>query len=497
MAPGTLLPRRLRSRRILRALLLLFVVWNAVEVHYICRRLQQAAVHPLPGSAIAQPGAGSGSGASASSPDAGSEGTNTNKNEDAVKTRRWQAAIDDLQKSLRLQRPPRVYIASLHWNNEAILRSHWNAAVLDLARALGPENVFVAIHESGSWDRSADALRELDAALADLGVARDIVLDPTTHKEEVEREVPPGTPGWIPTSRGRHELRRIPYLSRLRNRSLAPLRDMANPAAAADATGKGTDVKGGLRARTFDRVLFLGDVVFTVDDVLALLATNGGSYGAACSLDFQKPPSYYDTFALRDADGHEHATHTWPYFRSFTSRRAMKLSVPVPVKSCWNGLVAMPARPFTIAEDPLAFRGIDDSLALHHLEGSECCLIHADNPLSSTKGVFLNPNVRVGYHGEAYDAVHPPPGKAWLSPLQVLVGLWRNRLRRLTTTPAIKEWRARKLVEQWKKEGEKETGSDDSKKPTQRPGQKKRDEKGTFCLINEMQVLVENGWAHV
>ena len=496
MASSSLLPRRLRSRRILRALLLLFAVWNVVEVHYICRRLQQAAaVHSLPGSAPAQADAGSGT--SAPSPDASSEDTNTSKNENAVKERHWQAAIKDLQKSLRLQRPPRVYIASLHWNNEAILRSHWNAAVLDLARALGPENVFVSIHESGSWDRSADALRELDAALGDLGVARDIVLDPTTHKEEVERDVPPGTPGWIPTSRGRHELRRIPYLARLRNRSLAPLRDMAVLAAVAEATGKNTDTKDGPQARTFDRVLFLGDVVFTVDDVLALLATNGGSYGAACSLDFHKPPSYYDTFALRDADGHEHATHTWPYFRSYASRRAMKLSVPVPVKSCWNGMVAMPARPFTIAEDPLAFRGIDDSLALHHLEGSECCLVHADNPLSATKGVFLNPNVRVGYHAQAYNAVHPAPGKAWLSPLEVLVGLWRNRLRRLTTSPAIKEWRVRKLVKQWKKEGGEDMGSDGSKKPTQKPGKGKRVENGVFCLINEMQVLVENGWAHV
>lgn len=348
MASSSLLPRRLRSRRILRALLLLFAVWNVVEVHYICRRLQQAAaVHSLPGSAPAQADAGSGT--SAPSPDASSEDTNTSKNENAVKERHWQAAIKDLQKSLRLQRPPRVYIASLHWNNEAILRSHWNAAVLDLARALGPENVFVSIHESGSWDRSADALRELDAALGDLGVARDIVLDPTTHKEEVERDVPPGTPGWIPTSRGRHELRRIPYLARLRNRSLAPLRDMAVLAAVAEATGKNTDTKDGPQARTFDRVLFLGDVVFTVDDVLALLATNGGSYGAACSLDFHKPPSYYDTFALRDADGHEHATHTWPYFRSYASRRAMKLSVPVPVKSCWNGMGEFLSSPLLVS----------------------------------------------------------------------------------------------------------------------------------------------------
>jgi hypothetical protein len=72
--------------------------------------------------------------------------------------------------------------------------------------------------------------------------------------------------------------------------------------------------------------------------VLTLLSTNGGEYAAACSLDFAKPPSFYDTFALRDSEGNEHATQTWPYFRSWESRRAMKMLEPVPVKSCWNGI---------------------------------------------------------------------------------------------------------------------------------------------------------------
>lgn len=73
-------------------------------------------------------------------------------------------------------------------------------------------------------------------------------------------------------------------------------------------------------------------------DVLALLDTNNGEYAAACSLDFSKPPNYYDTFALRDSIGYEHVTQTWPYFRSWKSRHAMKRSTPVPVASCWNGM---------------------------------------------------------------------------------------------------------------------------------------------------------------
>ena len=72
----------------------------------------------------------------------------------------------------------------------------------------------------------------------------------------------------------------------------------------------------------------------------------------------------------------------------------------------------MHAAPF-MSNPSLSFRGMPDSLALHHLEGSECCLIHVDNPLSAEYGVFVNPNVRVGYSGEAYEAVHSEILSLW------------------------------------------------------------------------------------
>lgn len=55
-------------------------------------------------------------------------------------------------------------------------------------------------------------------------------------------------------------------------------------------------------------------------------------------MDYAKPPKYYDTFALRDADGEEAIMPTWPYFRASASRAAMKNNRPVPVASCWNGM---------------------------------------------------------------------------------------------------------------------------------------------------------------
>ncbi|KAK3987236.1 cryptococcal mannosyltransferase 1-domain-containing protein [Cladorrhinum sp. PSN332] len=357
---------------------------------------------------------------------------------------------------------PRVFIASLHWNNEKILRSDWNKGVVELVNTFGPENVFVSVYEGGSWDDSKGALRELDQELEKIGVGKKIVLDGETHAELVAK--PPAREGWIVTPNGKKSPRRIPYLSNLRNLSLQPLLDLAE---------NGT---------TFDHVLFLGDVVFSVPDILALLTTNSGHYAAACSLDFSKPPSFYDTFALRDSSGHEHATQTWPYFRSSRSRKAvLSHSSAVPVSSCWNGIVAMPAPSF-LGISGLKFRGVSDTLAASHLEGSECCLIHADNPASKAKGVFLNPHVRVGYNKEAYKAVHPEGGSSWLSLWQIWFGIWKNRVARWTTTSWFKEYRVRSRIAGWKNGG--------------LPGEV-REEKGDFCLINEMQVVVHNGWAHL
>jgi hypothetical protein len=142
------------------------------------------------------------------------------------------------------------------------------------------------------------------------------------------------------------------------------------------------------------------------DDVTTLIATRDGNYAAACTIDFSNPPLYYDTFTLRDILGAKPVTQTWPFFLAAESRNAMKSNAPVPMKSCWNGIVVFQADPF-YKDPPLRFRGISDSLAAYHLEGSECCLIHADNELSTAKGIWLNPNVRVLYNPEADKAVNP------------------------------------------------------------------------------------------
>jgi hypothetical protein len=146
----------------------------------------------------------------------------------------------------------KIFIASIHRNSERILRSHWNEAVVNLTKHLGIDNVFVSVHESGSQDNTKDALRDLDFELKELGVHRSIELNQTLGQQVAEIMTRPETveEGWISTPRGKIELRRIPYLARLRNTVMEKL-----------------DAEAAL-GRTYDIVLWLNDVVFTVRAIL-------------------------------------------------------------------------------------------------------------------------------------------------------------------------------------------------------------------------------------
>jgi len=118
---------------------------------------------------------------------------------------------------------------------------------------------------------------------------------------------------------------------------------------------------------------------------------------------------------------------------------------------------------------------LPDTLALSHIEASECCLIHADNPLSAGKGVWVNPDVRVGYNGDAYNMMK----HASQSFASSLIAIWKSRVLRWTTKDWSDAWYVRPRVRAWQKQS------------------MNNHEPGAFCAVNEMQVLVENGWAHL
>jgi hypothetical protein len=145
----------------------------------------------------------------------------------------------------------RIFIAATHRNTEFILRTHWNEAVLNLTEHFGPKNVFVSIQESGSMDDTKGALRDLDFQLKESGVHRSIKFGLTMAQQLEEIANAPKTEqdGWIRTSRDKIEIRRIPYLAKLRNKVMEALE---------------TEVSLG---RKYDIVLWLNDVIFTVSMV--------------------------------------------------------------------------------------------------------------------------------------------------------------------------------------------------------------------------------------
>jgi hypothetical protein len=155
----------------------------------------------------------------------------------------------------------KLFIASIHWNDERILTAHWIPALLSLVDAYGAENLYISIHESGSWDNTKKLLRDLDARLGERGVERTVLLEEKTHEDVIkmgEDEIQAGAKkeGWIMGSRGRMEMRRIPYLAAARNKAMMPLRELAG--------------REGEAKKVFDRVVWLNDVIFTVRSLLSL-----------------------------------------------------------------------------------------------------------------------------------------------------------------------------------------------------------------------------------
>lgn len=149
-----------------------------------------------------------------------------------------------------------IFIAAIFRKSEIMLRENWSPALVSLVHHLGPQNVYVSIIESGSWDGTKAALVDLDGILGEAGVERTIELgmDRLAQLEELKHVPEEGQDrtGWLYTGRKESEsgweMRRIPYLARLRNRAMEPLLKVWDEG----------------RGRKFDKILWINDVVFTV-----------------------------------------------------------------------------------------------------------------------------------------------------------------------------------------------------------------------------------------
>lgn len=216
----------------------------------------------------------------------------------------------------------KFFIAAMFHNNEYVI-PYWHDTLIKVIHYLGPDNVFVSVVESHSADSSPQLLEALDADLARLGVSRRILTGDKT----------------VPKPNDLSGNERIEFLAATRNRAMEPL------------------TVGG-----YDRVVFSNDIFIEPESFVELLETNDGDYDMACGLDMGHFGAY-DMWVLRDRQA-KLPSAIWPYFFDEADYQAMQTESPVPVFTCWNGIVVFTADPLlpialrsnrTLSNDPLPY----------------------------------------------------------------------------------------------------------------------------------------------
>ena len=297
----------------------------------------------------------------------------------------------------------KVFIAvSLYDQGGRLVDGSWGQSVLDLIDLLGHDNVFLSIYENDSGDGGTKALERFKDKVN------------CQHELVSERHVPLEAFPVITLPDGTERLKRLTYLSELRNRALRPL-----------------DKASGV---TYDKVLYLNDVSFyPIDAAQLLFSTNARSNGrtdylTACSVDFVDYFKFYDTYATRDMEGYSMGVPFYPWFSSAGGAQSRSDVISqkdaVRVKSCWGGMVAFDAKflqstrrslanntreieyhnisPLTPSNVslPIRFRAEPEM----YYDACECCLIQADILSTSQRedvdqdtGIYFNPYIRVAY----------------------------------------------------------------------------------------------------
>jgi alpha-1,3-mannosyltransferase len=129
---------------------------------------------------------------------------------------------------------------------------------------LGSDNVYVSIYESDSTDATGHYLEEFKQLLTHRDIDHSIVNGGKSDPSAAHR---------------------IQHLANVRNHALEPL----------------TRLK-----QQFDKIIFMNDVLFCADDVLALIAyaqLHGSDLTCGLDFDNQGGIGFYDTWVARDIDG--------------------------------------------------------------------------------------------------------------------------------------------------------------------------------------------------
>ncbi|ORY91923.1 cryptococcal mannosyltransferase 1-domain-containing protein [Syncephalastrum racemosum] len=247
---------------------------------------------------------------------------------------------------------PSLFIAANLHNNEDILK-RWMIQAERVAHWAGTDRAYISVYESGSNDKTPEMLERWKKRLEAANIRHTIV----THGAGFDGS-----------------LGRMTNLAKFRNEALAPL------------------------TAEYEKILFINDVVYELSDAITLLNTQGGKYDAACAMDFFG--QFYDVFATREITGKPLGSGNYPYFEDSASQKLLRAGEPVPVFSCWNGMVALNSAPFL--QGHVSFRPLVPNDAAAPLEASECCLVFVDFRQLHYTRIFINPRVKVGYDGFHY-----------------------------------------------------------------------------------------------
>ncbi|GAA5822402.1 hypothetical protein JCM10212_006831 [Sporobolomyces blumeae] len=225
------------------------------------------------------------------------------------------------------------YLFALNLYNSQDVLPTLVKTLLTVSDFLGRDNVHVSVFENGSSDNTTLALAHFAAALTTLGVPHTIVSDSqATDWSRVDR---------------------IEQLAIYRNVALAPV------------------VQGAPDGRPFETVVFVNDVFAGPVDVLELVYQRKEQEAdAACAMDWRGTKGIlskvgagsvkmYDNWVSRSIRGNmlRARLDVWSEARHGVdelfqgegdepSRDRFLHGLPVPVYSCWNGMLALNAEPF-------------------------------------------------------------------------------------------------------------------------------------------------------
>jgi hypothetical protein len=382
---------------------------------------------------------------------------------------------------------------SLYDNSGQLAAGQWGDSLLQLIQIIGEQNVFLSIYENDSGALGAAALETLKAKLR---CRYSIVND---------RHVPKSDFPTIELPDGSRHLKRLAWLSEMRNRALRPLDTFAPD-------------KGIVK---FDKVLFMNDVSFhPIDAAHLLFSTNVGEDGkahylAACGLDYMNPLLYYDLYAMRDAEGFSMGLPIYPIFSTSgqaASRAAMLAQADaVPVTSCWGGLVAMDAEYIQNHQESLPDPKFQD-IGAHMIDpqhpanvsapvrfryepeiffdACECCLFHADvrqvakRQGAEEMGTYVNPYIRVAYD---YDTLGWLP---WVKRWERLLSIPQSIISPLVSLPTHNPHRTVQEGEVFTEEIWVDQGDGGHWEAVQRTARN-----GLYCGVREMQTILAGKWA--